>query len=144
MSHLSFTLVGLFLLSLVLAAHQEPTEVKQERQHPSIQEAYAQVVYCEVLENEAIMAADSSWTEILFTVPLATEEGGEKMRSHNELLVTLDDARIANRAAVARLTGLLEKEGLIEFGLTEELDPENCESRRGGLRPARRLGPTPR
>ena len=144
MSHLSFTLVALFLLSLVLGTHQEPIEVKQEQQLPSIQEAYEQVVYCEVLENEAIMAADSSWTEIRYTVPLATEEGVEKMRGHNELLVTLDDARIANRAAVARLTGLLEKEGLIEFGLTEELDPERCESRRGGLRPARLLRPTPR
>lgn len=144
MSHLSFTLVALFLFSLVLGTHQKPIEVEREQQHPSIQDAYEQVVYCEVLENEAIMAADSSWMEIRYTVPLATEEGAEKMGEHNELLATLADARIANRAAVARLTGLLEKEGLIKFGLTEELDPERCESRRGGMRPARLLRPMPR
>ena len=145
MSHLSaFTIVTLFLLGLVLGTHQEAVEAKQEQPQPSIQDAYAQVVYCEVLENEAIVAADSSWTEIYYTVPLATEEGAEKMGDHAELLARLDDARIANRAAVARFTALLEREGLIEFGLTEGLDPERCESRRGGPRPARLLRPPPR
>ena len=142
MPRLSFTLVGLCLLHLVLEACQEPIEVKQEQQHTAIQEAYAQVVYCQLLENTAIAAADSAWIEILFQVP-STEEGIELIGGYDELLTTLADARTANRAAVARLTGLLKKEGLIEFGLPGELDPERCESRPGGLRPARRFRPTP-
>ena len=95
-------------------------------QRPSIQDAYAQVVYCEARENEAVEAVDSSWTEMRYTLTLATEEGVGQMRGHDELRRALYDARRANRAAVARLTGLLAEEGLIEFGVTGGPDPERC------------------
>ena len=95
-------------------------------QRPSIQDAYAQVVYCEAWENEVIEAVDSSWTEMKYTLALATEEGIGQMRSHDELRRALYDARRANRAAVARLTGLLKRDSLIEYGVTGGPDPERC------------------
>lgn len=105
-------------------------------QRPSIQDAYqdayAQVVYCETWENEAVEAVDSSWIEMKLTLTLATEEGIGQMRGHDELRRALYDARRGNRAAVARLTGLLEREGLIKFGMIETFDPERCDSHEPG------------